>query len=388
MSENDLDIDFDFFEDEPATEESSRTQRIIRRPRTPGGGGPGRPSSAPQNLTPLLRLVGLIAFAILIVVLLVFWIQSCQASGKTKTYKSYMTKVADIGSTSQQIGRQLGQALLTPGVKRAQLQQQVSGLARQEQLDVNRARGITPPGPLRDEQQALIQALEYRVSGLAGLANALGTSGNVKNTDQAAALLASQMRRLLASDVIWDDSFKGPSQNELSRQGITGTNDNGGPLVPSSSFLQNPELASTSAMTSIVARLQGASTAGQGCPCGTGLVSTKVLPAATELSTTTQTTVVLSVNMAFQVTVKNTGNSQVFSVPVKLTIEQPKGGNIVKTAKINFLNPGDESTVTFHNFSNVTPVTPLTLKVEIQPVAGETKTDNNSADYPVIFSVA
>jgi len=388
MSEHDLDIDFDFFEDEPQTEETSRTQRIIRRTGPKGPRGPGRPPSAPQNLTPLLRLVGLIAFAILIIVLLVFWIQSCQASGKTKTYKSYMTKIADVGSTSQQIGRQLGQALLTPGVKRAQLQQQISGLARQEQLDVNRARGITPPGPLRTEHQAVIQALEYRVSGLAGLANALGATAGSKDTQQAAALLATQMRRLLASDVIWDDSFKSPATAELDHQGVTGTNDNGGPLVPASAVLQNPELATATAMAQIQSRLAGAATAGQNCPCGTGLVTTKVLPAGTELSTSTQTDITVTVNMAFQVTVKNTGNSQVFSVPVKLTIEQSKGGNIVKNGKIDFLNPGDETTVTFRNISNVSFATSATIKVEVQPVAGETKTDNNSADYPVIFSVA
>jgi hypothetical protein len=386
MSEQDLDIDFDFFEDEPPTEETSRAQRIIRRPGPKGPRRPSGPPRSPQNLTPLLRLVGLIAFAILIIVLLVFWIQSCQAAGKTKTYKSYMTKIGDVGSTSQQIGRQLSQALLTPGVKRPQLEQQISGLARQEQIDVNRARGITPPGPLRDEQQAVIQALEYRVSGLTGLANALAATASTKNAEQAAGILASQMRRLLASDVIWEDSFKGPSAAELSRQGVTGTNDSGGPLVPSSKFLQNPELASTSAMLSIVNRLQGAATAGQNCPCGTGLVSVTVLPAGTQLSTSTQTPIIVRTNMAIQVTVKNTGNSQVFSVPVKLTIEQSKGGNITKTAKIDFLNPGDQTSVTFRNISNVNFATSATIKVEVQPVAGETKTDNNSADYPVIFS--
>jgi hypothetical protein len=299
-----------------------------------------------------------------------------------------MTKISDVGSTSQQIGRQHGQTLLAPGVKRAQLQQQVSGLARQEQIDVNRARGITPPGPLRDEQQAVIQALEYRVSGLTGFANALAATASTKNSQQAAGILASQMRRLLASDVIWEDSFKGPAATELSRQGVTGTNDSGGPLVPASTFLQNSELASTSAMASIVARLQGAATAGQNCPCGTGLVSTKVLPSGTELSTSTTNDIVVTVSMAFQVTVKNTGNSQVFSVPVKLTIEQAKGGNIVKNTTIQFLNPGDETTVTFRNISNVNFATPATIKIEVQPVAGETKTDNNSADYPVTFSVA
>src|SRR2546429_9838241 len=135
MSEHDTDIDFDFFEEEPPTEETSRPERVVRRQ---GPGGPSRPPRAPQNLTPLLRLIGLIAFAILIIVLLVFWIQSCQASSKTSTYKSYMTKIAEVASSSQQIGRQLSQDLLAPGVKRTQLEQQFSGLASQKQLDDNR----------------------------------------------------------------------------------------------------------------------------------------------------------------------------------------------------------------------------------------------------------
>src|SRR6266545_4479631 len=192
MTERDTDIDFDFFEEEPATQESSRADRRGGGPR-----GPERPPRAPTNLTPLLRLVGLIAFAILIIVLLVFWIQSCQEAGKTKTYKGYMAKVSDVATASQQIGRQLSQALLTPS-KRAELQQKVSGLARQEQQDVEQARNITPPGPLREEQQAVIQALQFRVSGLTGLANAIGAVANTKNSTRAAGLLASQMQRLLA----------------------------------------------------------------------------------------------------------------------------------------------------------------------------------------------
>ncbi len=384
MSEQDLDIDFDFFEEEPPTEETSRT-RIIRRS---GPRGPKRPPSGPQNLTPLLRLVGLIAFAILIIVLLVFWVQSCQASGKTKTYKGYMTKVSEVASASQQIGRQLSQALLAPGTKRPELQQQISGLARREQLDVEQARNITPPGPLREEHQAVIQALQFRVSGLTGVADALGKTASIKNTTTAAGLLSKQMQRLLASDVVWDDAFKGPAQAELDRQGVTGTNDAGGPLVPSSVFLQNSELASTSAMTSVVDRLKGASTAGQGCPCGTGILSTKEVSSGKELSTQQQTDVVASVNMQFQVTVENSGKSQVFSVPVTLTIEQPKAGNITKKAKIDFLNPGAQTTVTFRNISITDVATPLQIKVDVRPVAGETNQTNNSADYPVIFTVA
>jgi len=385
MSEHDTDIDFDFFEEEPPTEETSKPERDVRRQ---GPGGPPRPPRAPQNLTPLLRLIGLIAFAILIIVLLVFWIQSCQASSKSSTYKNYMTKIAELASSSQQIGRQLSQDLLAPGVKRAQLEQQLSGLARQEQLNVNRAQAITPPGTLRDEHQAVIQALQYRVSGLTGLASALATTASSTAVSKAAPLLTAQMQRLLASDVIWEDSFKGPSDAELRRQGVTGTNAAGGPLVPGSTALQTDELASTSAMTSVLQRLKGASSAGTGCPCGTGLVSTKVEPSGKELTTSTQTTIVPTSDMAFQVTVMNTGKSQVFGVPVKLTIEQSKGGNITKSTKIDFLNPGESTTVTFKNIPIVNFSTPATIKVEVTPVAGETFTSNNSADYPVIFSVA
>jgi hypothetical protein len=234
----------------------------------------------------------------------------------------------------------------------------------------------------------VIQALQFRVSGLTGLSDALGATASTKNTTKAASALASQMQRLLASDVIWDDSFKAPAETELRRQGVTGTNAAGGALVPDSHFLQNPALATASAMTTVVERLKGASAGTTNCPCGTELVSVKVLPAGKELSTSTQTDIVVTASMSFQVTVRNSGNVQVFSVPVKLTIEQSKGGNIVKTAKIGFLNTGDETTLTFRNIPQLNFTTPATIKIEVSPVAGETKTDNNSADYPVIFSVA
>src|SRR4249919_3821561 len=274
MSERDQDIDFDFFEEEPPTQESSRAESDTRRS---GPRGPRRPPRAPQNLTPLLRLVGLIAFAILIIVLLVFWIKSCQAAGKSKTYRSYMANVSEVATSSQQIGRRLSAALLAPGVKRAQLQQQIAGLARQEQLDVQRAQAITPPGPLRDEHQAVIQALQYRVSGLTGLASALAATATTRDVSRAAAMLAAQMQRPLASDVIWDDSFKAPSQAELKLQGITGT------TVPDSNFLQDPALATTAAMTPVLEKLRGAATSTTGGVRGTSVMSTKVLPAGTEL---------------------------------------------------------------------------------------------------------
>jgi hypothetical protein len=384
MTENDTDIDFDFFEDEPPTQESSRTERLIPRR---GPRGPQQPPRAPTNLTPLLRLVGLIAFAILIVVLLVLWVQSCQATSKDKAYKNYMSKVSDVASSSQQIGKQLSQVLLAQGVKEAKVEQQVAGLARQEQLDVQRARAITPPGTLRDEQLALVQALQYRASGLNGLASALAATANTKDATRAGTVLASQMQRLLASDVIYQDSFKAPASAELTRQGVTGTNVSGGPLVPDSNFLQSSDLVTPTAMVTVINRIRGGSTTpSTGGLRGTNLVSTKVQPLGTELSTSTQTTILVRTNMSIDVTIQDSGDSQEANIPVTLRIVQAGVPDVVKHATIGFINPGETKTVSFTNFPAPNFGNPAQIKVEVQPVQNESNTNNNSATYPVIFS--
>jgi len=386
MSENDTDIDFDFFEDEPPTQETSRTERLIPRR---GPRGPEQPPRAPTNLTPLLRLIGLIAFAILIVVLLVIWVQSCQESSKDKTYKSYMAKVSDVSGSSQQIGKQLSQVLLAQGLKEAQVEQRVAGLAHQEQLDVQRARAITPPGTLRDEHQALIQALQFRVSGLNGLASALAATANTKDATRAGTVLASQMQRLLASDVIYQDSFKAPSSAELDHQGVTGTNDTGGPLVPDSNFLQSADLVTPTAMVTVIDRIRGGTTTPTtGGLRGTNLVSVKVQPIGTELSTSSQTKVIVRTNMSIDVTVEDSGDSQEANIPVTLQIIQSGVQPVTKHATIGFINPGEQKTVSFTGFPAPNFSSPAQIKVEVQPVQGESNTSNNSADYSVIFSVA
>jgi hypothetical protein len=227
------------------------------------------------------------------------------------------------------------------------------------------------------------------VSGLNGLASALATTSKTKDTTRAGAVLADQMQRLLASDVIYEDSFRAPSSAELARQGVTGTNANGGPLVPDSNFLQTSDLVTANAMATVLSQIRGSTstTSSGGGLRGTNLVSTKVQPQGTELSESTQTTIVLRTNMSIQVTVEDSGNSQEANIPVKLTIVQAGSPTYSKTATIGFISPGEQKTVSFTNFPNF-QVKPAQVKVEVTPVKGETNTGNNSATYPVIFSVA
>jgi hypothetical protein len=375
------DIEFDFF-DEPETREDQPRRRAPRRSGN-GGGPPRRPVRPPAGFTPLLRLAGLIAFAILIVVLLVLWVQSCQGASKRNAYRHYMEKVTAIAQNSEQTGKEFNDLLTTPGLKEADLEAKLDSFAQQEQQNAAQAKTLTPPGPLRAAHAALIEALQFRVSGLRGLADAFRTTAGEK-TDQAAAagqLLATQAERLTASDVVWDDLFVAPSKSVLQKEGI------GGVAVPESHFLSNPDLASARSMVPVWQRIHGATTGGTPSGShGSALLSVKALPQGQTLSASAENTVTASTDLAFAVTVQDSGQSQEVSIPVTLTIQRSPQ-NIVKRATIDLINAGETKTVVFRNLGQPPFGIKTTIKVEVQPVPGEKTTSNNSAEYPVVFSL-
>jgi hypothetical protein len=73
-------------------------------------------------------------------------------------------------------------------------------------------------------------------------------------------------------------------------------------------------------------------------------------------------------------------------IPVTLTIRKSPE-NIVKTQTIAIINPGEQQTVTFRNLGQPPFATRTSITVEVKPVTGETRRENNSAEYPVIFSL-
>ena len=373
MSERESsEIEFDFFE-EPTTAETAPPGRRPRRSRRPQ-----RPTGPPSGLTPLLRLIGLIAFAILLVTLLVFWISSCRGEAKTDTYRSYMEDVDRIANQSEAIGGRLNTALTNADIRQAALTRQLDGLAQQQQQLVDSAEAIEEPGPLRDENQHMIEALQFRVSGLRGIGDVF--SGQARNAAQAGTQLAAQARRLIASDVVWDDQFKDPAKAELQRQDVQGVS------VPDSNFVQNPDLSTTTAMGAVWQRVRGGATGGTASPGlhGHNLVSTKVLGGAT-LSTDERNEIIATTDLGFQVTFENSGDSTETGVRVTLTIQKTPEP-IVRRQTVDVTEPNQETTVTFRNISNVPFVTPTSLQVEVGEVAGEQNLTNNTAEYPVIFS--
>jgi len=393
VSAHDDDIlDFDFFEEDATREASTRHGGGGRPPSDGSGGdGPRRPQfRAPHGLTPLLRLVGLIAFAIVIVVLLVIWGQGCSSDKQRTTYNDYMTKIGDVGSASVKIGTDLADLLTTPGLKQAELETKLGGLIQQQQQDVQQADGLDVPGPLRPGHDHAVQALQLRVGGMQGMLAAFKATASSKDATAAGEQLSAQARRLEAGDVVWQDLFRVPAAAVLENEGLSDV------TVPQSVFVENVELYSTKSMTAIWQRIHGASTGGTPSGVhGTGLQYTDVTPAASctqgctgsgQLSTDAEATIRVSTDLGFVVGVTNTGENQEVQVQVTLTV--PKGTSpIVKKATIDLIDVGETKTVTFKDFPEVQFGEKTTVQVSVEPVPGEQNKANNTAEYPVIFSL-
>jgi hypothetical protein len=365
------DIEFDFFDDSATFEEPRREEAPPkRRRRLPTG----PPSGGTQGL---FRLGILIVAAILLAVILVLWVNSCRAGQKRAEYQDYMEAVQARATQSEQIGKDLTTLLTTPGIKFADLRADLDGLRQQQAQVVTSARELDPPGPLREQQESLVEALQFRVSGLDGLARAFATAQATTDTQLTGRRLAEQASRLIASDVIYDDLFKEGAADVLDREDIQGVE------VPDSNFLSNQDLISATAWKLIVDRLTASPTAGG--LHGNQISAVRVQPGDQTLSATEDNTVKASDRLSFQVVVRNSGDSQETQVPVTLTIQQ--NPPIRKRQTIDLINPGDSKTLTFGDLGQVSFSTRTVVKVNVEPVAGEQNTGNNTAEYVVIFTL-
>ena len=368
------DIEFDFFEESPTTESAPRKKdsppgkrpRLPKRPPTPPGG--------PR----LYRLGVLIAGAILLAVIFILVINNCRGDQKQAAYEGYIEDAGTVATESAELGAQLNERLTTPGIRLEALRADVEGLQEQQEQILRRTEDLSPPGPLVEQQEALVETMQFRVNGLAGLARGLQLVAQTDDPQESGRNLANQAQRLVASDVVYLDAFKAASESVLEEQGVTNV------PVPASVFVQNPEFGSPTFWTQTVQRLtQGPEAGGLR---GNGIAGVRVQPGGQDLVQGEDNTVEQSADLAFEVLVENSGESQETQVKVILIIRQDP--QIRKEQIIDVINPQETKTVRFTGFDTLQFSTQTTLQVQVEPVQGEQNTNNNTVEYPIIFTLA
>jgi hypothetical protein len=371
-TEPQTDIEFDFFDESPTAETAAREATGPRRRRRL----PTRPPSPPGG-PQLYRLGILIAGLIVLAVILILAVNSCRADQKQAEYRDYMSAVGDVAGESANLGAELNNRLTTPGIRLEALRGDVEGLAQQQDQLLRRTQELTPPGPLVEQQESLLEAMQFRASGLDGLAAAFAIAAQSTNVQESAGALAQQSSRLISSDVVYDDLFKEPAAGVLEEQEVTDV------AVPDSNFVPSLDLVSPSAWELVVRRLTQPASAGG--LHGNGIVEVRVQPGGETLSPDEDNTVLASDRLTFQVLVQNSGDNQETRVEVTLTIQQDPP--IRKRQVIDIINPGQTKAVSFSDFGAISFETGTTLRVIVEPVPGERNTANNTAEYPVLFSL-
>ena len=213
-----------------------------------------------------------------------------------------------------------------------------------------------------------------------GLGDTFAANPSSKTPGEAT-VLSEQADRLLASDVVWDDLFKDTAKAELRKEGISGI------VPPDSNFVANRDLTTASSMSQLLARLRSVTTGGTPSGVhGTNIVDVKTLPGGQTLSPSATNTVVATTGLAFVVAIQDSGDSQEVGIKVTLTIQKPQGA-IVRTKKLNLINPGQTKTVTIGDLGQVPFAQKTTVNVDVSTVPGEKDPWNNKAAYQVIFSL-
>ena len=388
----DVDLEFDFFEDLPTVEKAPPEPRRRGGPKPPqppkgprAPRGPKEPGGRRGGKAALLRLAALIVAAIAVAVVLVLWVSSCRGDSTSDVFSGYMEDVGGVTQASAAVGRSLTTLFTTPGVTLEEIDTRLGGLTEQQAQVVAQAEELSPPNSLVAEQRSLVDSMQLRESALRGLQRAFAQVQPASDSTEAGALLAEQAQRLLAADVVYDDLFAARSQEVMKQEGVTGVQ------VPPAPFLTEGDLVTADSLGDLVERITtGGTTTTDGGETAAGLhgnqlVSTKVQPGDEPLSLDQENTVIASDELAFQVLVRNSGDFQETQVEVTLTILQTEP--ITQTATIPLIDAGESKVATFSDFTNITFATSTTLKVTVEPVAGEQKTDNNTAEYPVIFTL-
>jgi hypothetical protein len=328
-----------------------------------------------------------VALAIAVVVGLVFWVGSCQGKDKHDEYASYMNSVRAIAQSSAATGTAAfatevnSTTKLTLTALRAKLEQ----WSQQQQQSYDDAVRLRPPGPLQSAHQQVLAALQLRAIGLAGLADTIATAGS-KSAFQVAELLAKQAEVLSASDLVWAQLFRLPATETLKRQGVQGV------IAPPSQIVANPEVYSVRSFKEVYKALHATTAGGK----VTGLHGTTLL--GTEAVSTGQaktlasgpTTVDVAADLVFKVSLKDAGNFREVQVPVTLTISVFNHQVFKKTQHVSVIQKGETRTVSFANLQLPNSVFSAQgiLRVEVGKVPGETNLGDNTASYPVFFSLS
>lgn len=348
-----------------------------------GGGGPRRPLGPRTGQLEYGRLA--VLGAGILVLIVIAWLAFGGTGGGSNPTKDYFDKVSGVLTRSDQLGTDFRKLLIEPALTPTRARRQLQLEVVQATTLVAEARVIKPTSQLQAIHPYLLQALQDRANGLQCLAQTVVSASKLKQPRAGARELSRCAQKLLASDVIYADSYYTAASDTLRQDKIIAQ-------VPTSRFLKEADtpLVLAPGFVDVLSRLKPGSVKGLH---GVQLVSVTAEPSGTALVPGKLTRIPNVTNgLGFRIVIKDSGHFQEVSVPVKLTLSTAGATALQKTASIGSILRGASAPILIGGFFTATnkPLysQPYTLRVAAGPVPGERIVSNNKATFQVSFLVA
>jgi hypothetical protein len=358
----------------PATTQARRPQP--RRPQRAGGGG----ASIDHHQMMVRRRIAA-GVGVVLLILIVLLVNGCLKRGKQQALETYNQDVSQLAQrTDQEVAHPLFAALTGAGSKSAEeVEQHVNGYRQQAEELAEQAKRLKVPSEMAGAQRDLLLAMSLRKEGLEKLAALVPTALGGQDSE-AMSKIAGDMEIFLASDVLWSQRVAPLIAEELSAAGIHGQS------TAASRFL--PNLGWLEAKTA-TARITGKGSASSGpiAPgthghtlLGVSVGTNKLEPSATGIINHVHG----GANPTFTVSLENAGSNSETDVKVDISVTS-EGKTLSTSHLINKTEPGKPITVDIP-VNGVTLGAASRISVDIQPVPGETETENNKATYLATFA--
>jgi hypothetical protein len=329
-----------------------------------------RPPRRPERQQILIRRGIALGAGLIVLILVVLGVKGCLDARKDRALTDYARNVTQIVDETQQTSKMFFGKLTDPGnLSVTEFTTEVN--ADRSAMDNYRARvdSLSAPGDMGHAQNALELVYELRASAMTRIANSMSTALGSAGVARADAVIAAQMQKLLASDVLYAAVVKPEIDGVLASNGIDGND------VPASAFLPDTSWLDPDTIGSALGVVSDASPTTTGVH-GLGLMGTRVNNTA--LTAGASTTVSAGSTPEVEVQVQNQGDSTENGVTVSVEVN---GHTLEGT--ISAIAPQETQTATI-------PLTPapsgqVTLNVDVHTVPGEKISSNNKASYTVDF---
>jgi hypothetical protein len=370
-----------FFDDEP--DEPTRVTRPAR-PRRAATAGPGAAATPPPDVA-RRRQFALFGGLAVIAILLILFAKSCAGTRHKNALKDYNREVTSIVQSSDRtVSKQLFD-ILNKGGDTADVTVSVNEVRLVAEEDAKRARSLSPPDDVAAAQHDFELVMNLRSDGVKNIGDQLTKAlSNQPSATEAIRKIAGQMQAFLASDVVYSQRVnplirQALDDNSLKDQAVATSR-----FLPSIGWLDPTQVAGKLNPDASTGSSSGSSGALKPGTHGHGLISVTAGGVALQPGGTVNR-VPAKAPLAVQVTYANQGQNDETNVQISVRISGgPK--TITATKRLNQTKAGSQAAVPIQLTSVPPSGSSTTMTVQIKPVRGEQKTDNNTATYTILFT--